>query len=367
MSSSFVRAATARAHSAGESAQRPALSHFAELATAMLPLTHALLVYNVDPATVDASSLLLELDELGTDRDLASRAGRGISTVNQALDALQCAALRAAVDNATMEYTDTVDGQLEYQQALSVGGLKELIGIAAVAKLTKLAQQSHDEMAARTSVAADAAARVAGCCTLPALPEDPHYIFVRRYSASTRPWASHVDSNPCALVGSATVESFLSDATRALTASIHGCPPAPHCQIHFHHDSALLTVNVALTADGDHEGGRLIAVDQGKVQHCKRREGTATLHASTLLHAVTRMTSGARYSLILFYRRICPEAAHALARCDAATMELLYPLDSGSYSCDVCGDSAEMMCYPGMWHCVDGCEYDVCDACHAKR
>ena len=140
-------------------------------------------------------------------------------------------------------------------------------------------------------------------------------------------------------------------------------PPA-RAQIHFHHDSALLTCNVALTADGDHKGGRLIAVDEGKVQHCRCLEGTATLHASTLLHAVTRITSGARYSLILFYRRICPDAAHALAWCDAATMELLYPPDDGSYSCDVCGGSAEALSYPGMWHCIDGCEYDVCAACH---
>ena len=117
-----------------------------------------------------------------------------------------------------------------------------------------------------------------------------------------------------------------------------------------------MTVNVALTSDSAHTGGRLLAVDQGALRWCKRLEGTATVHASTLLHAVTRMTSGERYSLILFYRRICPDASHELVRCDASTMELLYPLESGSYSCNSCCSSAETLSYPAMWHCTEGCE-----------
>ena len=105
----------------------------------------------------------------------------------------------------------------------------------------------------------------------------------------------------------------------------------------------------------------------GEVVRCDRAEGTATLHASTLLHAVTRVQvrrtchtrlceealftekhnprpatqalftprschavarvqgPAARYSLILFYRQICPAAAHRLVECSVATMDLLYP------------------------------------------
>lgn len=164
---------------------------------------------------------------------------------------------------------------------------------------------------------------------------------------------------------------------------------------------------------------------------CDRAEGTATLHASTLLHAVTRVQvrrtchtrlceealftekhnprpatqalftprschavarvqgPAARYSLILFYRQICPAAAHRLVECSVATMDLLYPPEEGSYSCDACGDSRlhrvrrsepggaasrtarcehrreleEQGCR-SMWHCAAGCEYDLCGVCH---
>ncbi|EOD32367.1 hypothetical protein EMIHUDRAFT_441962 [Emiliania huxleyi CCMP1516] len=145
-------------------------------------------------------------------------------------------------------------------------------------------------------------------------------------------------------------------------------------------------MNVALSDDQGLEGGALLAIVGGEVVRCDRAEGTATLHASTLLHAVTRVQgSAARYSLILFYRQICPAAAHRLVECSVATMDLLYPPEEGSYSCDACGDSRlhrvrrsepggassrehrreleEQGCR-SMWHCAAGCEYDLCGVCH---
>jgi len=38
------------------------------------------------------------------------------------------------------------------------------------------------------------------------------------------------------------------------------------------------------------------------VQLVEREEGEVTVHAKGLLHGVTRMRSGVRYSLIIFYR-----------------------------------------------------------------
>ena len=76
---------------------------------------------------------------------------------------------------------------------------------------------------------------------------EPHSIFARRYTPGTRPW----------------------------------CP--------FHHDVSRCTVNVALSTDGAHrEGGRLLAVYDGCVHQLEREEGTATVHPSSLLHAVPR-------------------------------------------------------------------------------
>eukprot|EP00966_Prymnesium_polylepis_P196627 4556403-Prymnesium_polylepis.1 len=325
MSASFLSAAETRA----TDRPVPQLStHYAIIAEALPQVVRSLLVHNVDPSTVDTDALLVALGELGTESDWASRSSGGVRTVPGVLDLAQCAALRATVDASTMELTDTVDGQLEYQLALSVSQLEDLIGAEAVAACAALAAQGHAQShamvaGANMSPAATAAACAAGVnCTSHCLASQPHYIFARRYSAATRPW------------------------------------------IHFHHDCASLTLNIALTDDEEHTGGRLLAVDQGAVQWCRRSEGSATVHASTLLHAVTRMTHGARYALILFYGRVCPDAAHALVRCDAPTMALLYPPEGGSYSCNTCGDSAEMLGFPGMWHCADGCEYDVCDVCY---
>ena len=73
----------------------------------------------------------------------------------------------------------------------------------------------------------------------------------------------------------------------------------PLTSLHF--DSAALTVNVALSADNAVDGGRLLGVYDGRVHNIERAEGDATVHSSALLHGVTRMRKGVRYSLILFF------------------------------------------------------------------
>lgn len=132
----------------------------------------------------------------------------------------------------------------------------------------------------------------------------------------------------------------------------------------FHFDRASFTVNIALSSDGSHGGGDLLAVVAGRLQRCERSEGTATMHASTLLHGVTRMTRGERYALVMFYREVCPQAKHALVHLDAETMAAVYPAHAGGYHCDVCGDDAEELGWPGMWHCAEGCEFDMCRVCY---
>ena len=111
-------------------------------------------------------------------------------------------------------------------------------------------------------------------------------VFVRRYAAPTRPW------------------------------------------IPFHCDSAAITVNVALASDlpqqhhgedmsdgseinsgrgermeGERAEGKLLVLCQGAVRCVHpRREGEATVHDSSLLHAVSRVSGDrVRYSLIVFH------------------------------------------------------------------
>ena len=329
MSHSFVRAARIRA----VDGLRPALPPSYVPHATVLPLpVYRLLVDNCDPSSVGADEILCALAYDNTKHDWASRLRDSgvpqVINVPGTLDRDQCALLRQAVDGATMSAMDSVDGLLEFQLSLDTQGFKaflgkEGLGEQTLERLTALAHQCHHELCKPLSAEADEAARASGVqATTPALPELPHEVFIRRFSDGTRPW------------------------------------------FNFHFDDAQLTVNIALSDDDDHEGGRLLAVVDGRVQQCKRSAGTATVHASTLLHGVTRMTSGERYSLILFYRPICPRACHPLVPCDVATMAMIYPRSGGSYSCDSCGSPADDLGDGPMWRCVEGCEYDVCDACH---
>lgn len=319
MTSSFLGAARRRTSDAQLSAK------YRASAAKMDPLVRDVLVDNIDPASVDVDELLSALQQDGSRHDWASKLQNSIRSVAAVLSAAQCGVLRDAVDAAPMEILDSVDGLLEFQLNLDSGKLAELLGQDTLDRLNRLAARTHGEFCTPYSAAACCAASSAGIDLNATALSAPHEVFVRRYSSTTRPWFG------------------------------------------FHHDRSSLTLNIALSDDEDHVGGKLLAILEGRLHSCERSAGTATLHASTLLHAVTRMVGvGTRYSLILFYRQICPHAGHTLVRCDAATMELLYPLGEGSYSCDECGDSASDLEGCGTWwHCSQGCEYDVCSPCHS--
>ena len=71
--------------------------------------------------------------------------------------------------------------------------------------------------------------------------------------------------------------------------------------IKMHADVASVTVNVALSSDDEYPGGRLLGVYDGGVRAIRRKAGDATVHPSSLLHGVSRMDVGERYTLILFF------------------------------------------------------------------
>eukprot|EP01043_Picozoa_sp_COSAG02_P075840 COSAG02_NODE_15824_length_1138_cov_1.980751_1_plen_102_part_00 len=89
------------------------------------------------------------------------------------------------------------------------------------------------------------------------------------------------------------------------------------------------------------------------------------MHPSSLLHAVSRMTHGVRYSLIIFSGQVCPHSDHSAAVWDGEAMRAMYPKDEGSYHCDGCGASAASLEYADMHHCASGCRYALCAACAA--
>ncbi|CAK0812597.1 unnamed protein product, partial [Prorocentrum cordatum] len=231
---------------------------FAQQAARMPPLVRRLLVDGAAPSGVSAEALLDELrlseDALRSARaGLCCTAGEALLRRPGALCAEACATLRGLVDAERQTKCDTVDGAPDHQLNLSKQQLEAHVGAAALAGLWGLAEEFGGP--GRTD------GMEVG-------------LFVRRYTADSRPW------NP------------------------------------FHVDSAELTVNVALVGDDQFTGGALLACYDGAVREVPRAEGEATVHASTLLHGVGMLTSGVRYSLILFFGR--PEEPEALGPAERA-------------------------------------------------
>ena len=322
MSTSFLAAASSRS----VDDKLPALPmNYAKIAARMSALVRTLLLDDAEPSAIDAHSLLEALQQDGSVHDLASKRCLGVELVEGALGADACTALRAAVDAASFDITDTVDDQLEFQLSLTSTELGSLIGEAALAALHGHAARGHRQMVAPHAAAAAAAVpnwAALGFAPPPLELGPPHDIFVRRYSASTRPW------------------------------------------LPFHFDASALTLNVALADDDAHRGGVLLAIANGRVRRYQRAAGTALVHSSELLHAVTRIRTGVRYSLILFFGQICPRTQHPTVLLDAPTLQRLY-LDKyqGGYSCDACGEHCEERPGMSMHHCARWCEWDICTDC----
>lgn len=78
------------------------------------------------------------------------------------------------------------------------------------------------------------------------------------------------------------------------SAATEGC-------IAFHCDGgyATRTVQVCLNSDTEYEGGRLIFYAQGNCHVPERKAGFVSIHDRDILHAVSRVTSGVRYSLFV--------------------------------------------------------------------
>jgi len=259
-------------------------NEFRAQALRMPTLSRRLLLEGMTPTSVAPEALLSELQlEAGT----ASRARHGLGSRTAILQrpgilpASACARLRAAVDAERQQKCDTVDGSPDEQLNLSAAQLDELIadpsasaalwGLPAEFLLSD-SQDDGGNYGSRAACFADS------CAKLRLLPDsfapESAEIFVRRYAADSRPW------NP------------------------------------FHTDSAALTLNLALIDDAAFHGGELLACHDGAVRVVARREGDATVHASSLLHGVRLITSGVRYSLIIFFGRNRADA-EALAALEA--------------------------------------------------
>lgn len=237
---------------------------YVALAAKMPPVIRSLIVDNADPAGVAANDVLRALGlpdsferpqgvhhglrSLALLQILPSQSGTAndFEHVPEALGSDACAVVRAAVDGASFSAADSVDGCTDYQLNLDRAQLERLVGKDSVTRLWKMAVAAVRRERRMNDTIGELEA---------------HEIFARRYTPSTRPWFP------------------------------------------FHKDRSECTVNVALSNDADHDGGRLLCLVDGKVCRMERGLGCATIHPSSLFHAVSRMTRGQRYSLIIFFGR----------------------------------------------------------------
>ena len=225
-----------------------------------------------------------------------TRAGASskVLSLREFIGSAGCSALRNAVDAESDRTRDTVDHFAQHTLTLSIDRLKSLVGPAVIERLQQLPlallRQRKDEATVRARVEAhalrdarsqtqEAAAQSHSAAADGATLEEAMDVardatltasmgaasgftvqaYIRRYSRSTRPWLG------------------------------------------FHTDRSVATVNVALAADSTHEGGRLHAVLDGEHRIVEREEGEATVHGDDVMHAVSTMRTGVRYSLVLLF------------------------------------------------------------------
>ena len=209
----------------------------------------------VDRAEVDPHALVEALPNVD---DYPTETALDVLRVKGAVDAAGCSALRRAVDAKRSLYPDSVDGMPEHQFDITREELEGFIGKETVAKLWRLPRRLASQRESGVPGESSDLLAPANRFTNP----EPRYrveLFLRRYSRGTRPLLS------------------------------------------FHRDSCAVTANVALSADEAHTGGRLLAILDDGVQAIVREEGEVTVHPSDVLHAVTAVEAGVRYSLLVFF------------------------------------------------------------------
>lgn len=230
---------------------------FLKAAARMPPLERHVIV---DGATTQANlHELLRMGEQDGRWKTADVIGARVLKVPRAVDDKGSDALIAAVQRSRDQSLDTVDAAPRHMLYLTVDELRNLIGRPGMSRLLKLPARLIAKLGRNAPRAWHAHIGRRG------EPNDGEWtglvlIAVREYARGRRPW------------------------------------------IRLHHDTAAITVNVALHADAEFEGGQLVTVLDGALKTVVRAAGEATVHSSALVHGVTAVRgTGVRHTLILFF------------------------------------------------------------------
>ena len=278
---------------------------FEAFARKMAPLHRALIVDNLDPSSLTASDLMLDLGHEFLQLEVMSewmRASsctfREVISVPCALSATACAVLRDAVDADHGETPDTVDMCPEHQLTLSEPReqLAELVGLDAARRLLQLPSRYLRKRAAtqQEALPASSCQGARPNATESAGPLDGFEPFMPHLRRRFDPEAGAAGAETDGTLDADAIVTLEEAFVRRYSNSTRPFHP-------LHQDRFRLTVNVALSSDADHGGGRLLGVCNQQVLRFEREEGEAIIHSSELIHGVTKMTSGVRYSLILFF------------------------------------------------------------------
>jgi SAM-dependent methyltransferase len=200
-----------------------------------------------------------------------------------------CAVLRAAVDAKVDETYDTVDHFAQHVLTLNLAELRGLVGAEAVETLTSLPEQMLRERWETAHARAQVAARTVQ-------EGDPVTVTVQE---GDKTWLS--DALKEARSSAAAMSSDQAGARITVHTFIRRYTRHTRPWLGFHTDRSFATVNIALSADSSFEGGRLHAILGGR--HCvvEREEGEATVHGDDVMHAVSAMREGARYTLVMLF------------------------------------------------------------------
>ena len=212
---------------------------------------------------------------------------RSVVTRKRALTAESCAALRRVIDSempttalggadesedglpttALGGADESEDGLAQHKLRISVERLIELTSRPEIESLWRLADEvlalQRQEAYAHADAVGQSVPLETAAATEAAQGGFHVDLFLRRYALEGRPW------------------------------------------IAFHQDVSGVTLNVALSDDGavtgELAGGRLHAILGGRHRILTREEGEVTGHSDDLMHAVSMMRAGVRYSLIALF------------------------------------------------------------------
>ena len=284
------------------------------------PLHRALVVDNVDPSSITVKALMKDLRKEFTHAEAmkawmkASSRPFASFSVQQALSPGACAALRDAVDRNRRTTPDSVDECPEHSLVLANPheDLAELIGMFEYQRLLRLPREylqlaaAHRQQRQQRRQQQRQQQRQSGQRDEQLQSFEPFMPHLRRQMGcpdgdnSVAEEGTHDadDSDDSDDSDAADTDADLVVTLEQAFVRRYSHDTRPYNP--FHQDRFALTINVALSADDDHGGGCLLGVWNGQIARIERAEGEATMHSSELVHAVTMMTHGVRYSLILF-------------------------------------------------------------------